>query len=232
MKRSRLLLAALSVSAVAAAGVLLAAAPASAADLLTNPGFEAGSLSGWSCSGGTGSVVRGPVHSGSFALSGAATTSDNAQCTQTVSVQPGTAYTLSAWVLGSYVYLGVTGGASNWTPSAMAAAIYVVQVLLRMRAEEADGPLEPVFATAVSRRRWAAGHAVTAPVGATILVLLFAAGAGVTAGGALGDPAGGGAHAGRCRPGAAARDPGWSAPSWSRLLVCCPALPARCRGRT
>src|SRR2546423_4912959 len=118
MKRSRFLLAALSVSAVAAAGVLLVAAPASAANLLTNPGFEAGSLSGWSCSGGTGSVVPSPVHSGSFALSGAATTSDNAQCTQTVSVQPGTAYTLSAWVLGSYVYLGVTGGASNWTPSA------------------------------------------------------------------------------------------------------------------
>src|SRR2546423_4745357 len=118
MKRSRFLLAALSVSAVAAAGVLLVAAPASAANLLTNPGFEAGSLSGWSCSGGAGAVVPSPVHSGSFALSGAATTSDNAQCTQTVSVQPGTAYTLSAWVLGSYVYLGVTGGASNWTPSA------------------------------------------------------------------------------------------------------------------
>src|SRR2546423_726587 len=118
MKRSRFLLAALSVSAVAAAGVLLVAAPASAANLLTNPGFEAGSLAGWSCSGGAGAVVPSPVHSGSFALSGAATTSDNAQCTQTVSVQPGTAYTLSAWVLGSYVYLGVTGGASNWTPSA------------------------------------------------------------------------------------------------------------------
>src|SRR3982750_1427683 len=70
MKRSRFLLAALSVSAVTAAGVLLAAVPASAANLLTNPGFEAGSLSGWSCGGGTGSVVPSPVHSGSFALSG------------------------------------------------------------------------------------------------------------------------------------------------------------------
>src|SRR5256886_3848560 len=118
MKRSRFLLAALSVSAVAAAGVLLVALPASAANLLTNPGFESGSLSGWSCTGGTGSVVRSPVHSGSFALSGAASTSDNAQCTSTVAVEPSTAYTLSAWVLGSYVYLGVTGGASNWTPSA------------------------------------------------------------------------------------------------------------------
>ncbi|HEY3002479.1 MAG TPA: ABC antibiotics transporter [Kribbellaceae bacterium] len=72
----------------------------------------------------------------------------------------------------------------------MAAAVYVVQVLLRMRAEEADGPLEPVLATAVSRFRWAAGYAVTAFAGATALVLLFATGAGLAAGGVLGDPAG------------------------------------------
>ena len=30
----------------------------------------------------------------------------------------GTQYTLSVWVRGNYVYLGVTGGASTWTPSA------------------------------------------------------------------------------------------------------------------
>ncbi len=72
----------------------------------------------------------------------------------------------------------------------MAAAIYVVQVLLRMRAEEADGPLEPVLATAVSRLRWAASYAVTALVGSTALLLLFATGMGLTAGGVLGDPAG------------------------------------------
>ena len=36
---------------------------------------------GWSCSGGTGSVVTSPVRSGSHALAGAATASDNAQCT-------------------------------------------------------------------------------------------------------------------------------------------------------
>ncbi len=72
----------------------------------------------------------------------------------------------------------------------MAAAIYAVQVLLRMRAEEADGPLEPVLATAVSRPRWAAGHALTALLGATALLLLFATGTGLAAGGVLGDPAG------------------------------------------
>ncbi|MGH3416415.1 MAG: carbohydrate binding domain-containing protein, partial [Actinocrinis sp.] len=50
------------------AAVYLAAAPASAAsNLLANPGFEAGSLSGWSCDAGTGSVVTTPVRSGGYA---------------------------------------------------------------------------------------------------------------------------------------------------------------------
>ncbi len=104
---------------VLAGGITLAVATqAHAANLLSNPGFESGSLSPWSCTGGLGSVVGSPVHSGTHALSAAASSSDNAQCTQTVAVQPSTAYTLSAWVRGNYVYLGVTGGASIWTPSA------------------------------------------------------------------------------------------------------------------
>jgi ABC-2 type transport system permease protein len=59
-----------------------------------------------------------------------------------------------------------------------------------MRAEEAGGSLEPVLATAVGRVRWAASYAVTASLGAAALVLLFAIGTGLAAGGVLGDPAG------------------------------------------
>src|SRR2546423_2665806 len=97
-----------------ASGVLITTQLASAAtNLVSNPGFESG-LAGWSCSGG--STVGSPVHSGSAALSAAVSNSDTAQCTQNVSVVSGSQYTLTAWVQGNYVYLGVTGGASTWTP--------------------------------------------------------------------------------------------------------------------
>ncbi|WP_354643805.1 carbohydrate binding domain-containing protein [Kitasatospora camelliae] len=102
---------------LAAATALSLPSPAHAANLLTNPGFESG-LSGWFCTGNLGSAVSSPVRTGGKALAGAASASDNAKCTQTVAVQPNTTYTLSGWVRGSYVYLGVTGGASTWTPSA------------------------------------------------------------------------------------------------------------------
>ena len=102
------------------AAVVLTAAPATAAssNLLANPGFETGSLSGWTCDAGTASVVSSPVHSGSHALGATPTSSDDAQCTQTVSVQPNTSYTLSGEFEGDYVYLGTTGGTDTWTPSA------------------------------------------------------------------------------------------------------------------
>ena len=96
--------------------------PAHAAELLTNPGFESGVLAPWTCSGGLGSVVTTPVRSGTEALAGAANDSDNAQCSQTVSVQPSTAYTFSGYIQGNYVYIGATGAGmtevSTWTPAA------------------------------------------------------------------------------------------------------------------
>lgn len=102
------------------AGALAAVLPSSpgsaASNLVTNPGFETGDLTGWSCS--LGSNVGSPVHSGSHALAGAVSNSDDAQCSQNVAVVSGSQYTLSAYVQGNYVYLGVTGGVSTWTPAA------------------------------------------------------------------------------------------------------------------
>jgi chitinase len=91
-------------------------------NLLTNGSFAAGSTAGWTCSSGD-TVVTSPVYSGSsYALAGTPTSSDDAQCSQVVSVQPSSAYTLTGWVEGDYVFLGDSGtGTSDtdtWTPSA------------------------------------------------------------------------------------------------------------------
>ncbi len=113
-------------SALAAGTLATLAGNASAADtnLIANPGFESGALGAWSCSAGTGSVAGSPVHTGSYALKGAASSSDTAQCSQTVAVKPNTKYTLSAWVQGNYVYLGATGSGvtdpATWTPGGAA----------------------------------------------------------------------------------------------------------------
>ena len=116
-----LALAAVLTTGGAALATTFGSASAATVNLLTNPGLETGTLSGWSCA--NGSVVTTPVHSGSYALNGGASASDTGQCQQTVAVQPNTAYTLSAWVQGSYVYLGATGTGVNstvWTPSSAA----------------------------------------------------------------------------------------------------------------
>src|SRR5439155_18605011 len=55
---------------------------------LANGGFESGSLAPWTCSS-LDAVVASPVHAGSHALAAAASSSDNAQCTQVISVLPG-----------------------------------------------------------------------------------------------------------------------------------------------
>ncbi|MDT9700654.1 carbohydrate binding domain-containing protein [Streptomyces sp. P17] len=113
----RRLLALLGAAALAVGGAVALPGTAHAANILSNPGFESGALSPWSCTGNLGSVVSSPVHGGTKALAGAVSSSDIAKCSQTVRVQPNTAYSLSGWVRGSYVYLGVDGGASTWTTS-------------------------------------------------------------------------------------------------------------------
>ncbi|MEV5505793.1 chitinase [Streptomyces orinoci] len=101
----------------------LGSGPARAADgnLLANPGFENG-LANWTCSGDSGSTVSSPVHGGQSALKATPGGQDDARCTQTVAVKPNSQYQLSAWVRGSYVYLGAGGtgttDVSTWTPNA------------------------------------------------------------------------------------------------------------------
>ncbi|MET9363981.1 glycoside hydrolase family 18 protein [Streptomyces sp. NPDC006632] len=117
------LIGALTAAALAAAGLVAAAPSAHAADtdLIRNGGFES-ALDGWNCTAGSGAAVSSPVHSGSGALRATPAGSDNAQCAQSVAVQPNSTYTLSSWVQGSYVYLGASGtgttDVSTWTQSA------------------------------------------------------------------------------------------------------------------
>lgn len=70
---------------------------------------------------------------------------------------------------------------------ALVIAAYAVQALLRMRAEEATGPLEGVLATAVSRSRWMAGHVLCAVLGTVGLIALAGAGTGLGYGATVGD---------------------------------------------
>ena len=85
---------------------------------LTNAGFETGSLSPWTCTGGS-SVVSSPVHTGSHALQVTPSASATGECDQTVTLSPNHSYTLTSWVQGPYTYIGVSGGASasTWSNS-------------------------------------------------------------------------------------------------------------------
>jgi chitinase len=102
--------------------VLIAPGASAQTNLLTNGSFSTGNTSGWTCSAGD-SVVTSPVYTGSsYALAGTPTGSDDAQCSQVVSVQPSSSYSLTGWVEGDYVFLGDSGTGTtdtdNWTPSA------------------------------------------------------------------------------------------------------------------
>ncbi|MFE3325203.1 chitinase [Streptomyces sp. NPDC059176] len=114
---------ALAMAVGAGLGIAGGAGTARAADVnvAKNTGFESG-LTGWTCSGGSGTTVSSPVHGGTAALMAVPAGQDNARCGQTVAVKPGSTYRLSAWVQGSYVYLGASGtgttDVSTWSPGA------------------------------------------------------------------------------------------------------------------
>ncbi|MDQ1293500.1 MAG: type transport system permease protein [Actinomycetota bacterium] len=56
----------------------------------------------------------------------------------------------------------------------MLVAAHTVQILLRLRGEEAAGHLENILTAAVSRARWAGGHLLVAALSATLQLSLFA----------------------------------------------------------
>ncbi|MFD9128565.1 glycosyl hydrolase family 18 protein [Kitasatospora sp. NPDC059571] len=85
---------------------------------IVNGGLETGALAPWTCQSG-GAVVTAPAHSGTHALQAAATSGQTGECAQSVTLAPNHSYTLTAWVQGSYAYVGVSGGAtaSTWVSS-------------------------------------------------------------------------------------------------------------------
>lgn len=71
----------------------------------------------------------------------------------------------------------------------MAAAIYLVAVLLRLHQDEARGTLEPLLGASVSRARWLGAYVTNALAGATLLLLVYALSMGITGGQAVGGTA-------------------------------------------
>ena len=79
--------------------------------------------------------------------------------------------------------------ASMMQIAGMAVAIYVVTLMLRLHHDEAQGTLEPVLGTAVSRLRWLSAYAVNGVAGASLLIVLYAAAMAITGGQVLGGTA-------------------------------------------
>lgn len=69
----------------------------------------------------------------------------------------------------------------------VAAAGYTVQALLRLRADEDSGRLEPVLATAVGRAAWLGSHVVIAGLGTVVLLLVTGLSGALAYGAATGD---------------------------------------------
>lgn len=76
--------------------------------------------------------------------------------------------------------------ASMMQMAGMAVAVYVVTLLLRLRQDEAQGTLEPLLATAVSRLRWLGAYTLNALTGAVLLLMLFTVAMSLSGGQALG----------------------------------------------
>ncbi|WP_327028683.1 anibiotic ABC transporter [Micromonospora sp. NBC_01740] len=103
---------------------------------------------------------------------------ENPAAAEAVSAMGGGAKLIDAYLAAMLGLFALTIGA------------YVVQALLRTRNDEADGLLEAVLATAVSRTRWLVTQVVAATLGALALVLLGGLTTGLGYGLVAGDPLG------------------------------------------
>ncbi|QKW22715.1 polysaccharide deacetylase family protein [Kitasatospora sp. NA04385] len=129
LSSSRRRLAALAATAalasLATAPAAHADAPAPAPNLATNPGFEIptlpladwGSIPGWHCAAGEGAVTAAARTGGSALAITPASGDSTGQCAQTLAVRPNTTYTYSAWVHGSYAFLGASGTGHDVPPA-------------------------------------------------------------------------------------------------------------------
>lgn len=79
-------------------GVLALATPSFAQNLLTNPGFETGTLAGWTDAGNLGwNTVTTVPHTGTFGISNGAVGSLSL-LRQTIATTPGNSYEMCGWV--------------------------------------------------------------------------------------------------------------------------------------
>ncbi|WP_330461904.1 ABC transporter permease [Streptomyces sp. NBC_00820] len=117
--------------------------------------LQRGAVLGWSAGFLVAGVVYGAISTGAADL-----VKDNEQARQIFERMGGRSGVTDALLASLIGMLGLV------------AALYIVQSVLRLSAEEASGRAEPVLAAAVGRLRWAAGHLVIAFGGAALLMLL------------------------------------------------------------
>ncbi|GHH55377.1 ABC-2 type transport system permease protein [Streptomyces umbrinus] len=117
--------------------------------------LQRGSVLGWSLGFLAAGVAFGGITTGATDLVG-----DNERTREIIERMGGQSGITDAFLATMVGMLG------------MVAALYVVQSVLRLHAEETSQRAEPVLANAVGRLRWASGHLLIAFGGATLIMLI------------------------------------------------------------